>query len=744
MDKQTLRYTYLTYFAGQYAKKENLDFNTLNAMADGNFTLEKDVLKELINENLIEGVTLFEDELGTKIIQNNKALKLTTNGIKEILKLYPDIEIVENQNDFINIDTDKNKSKKDKYSNIKQELLILFADIAQDKQNTKNINNENIKQHINSIIKKYYYKAYPRNKEIVNQLKQDGLINVNYETIKGLNDLKTIINVNGIIYLQKNYNYEFNILDETAKRKLKGSTNVNNLKLQSNITDKVEKNKNNNQFKERTYTFEGILGQNCGDYITVDNSNKDDRLPERIIHEKTGRHFIVKNGIKVLRGFAKASDLYFASEPDKKNYQRDEDDVHLKELSEFISEMNPSGKYLPELTFIARGGYELCRPDWGKKLPATPLGYFKNTNYYQLHLNGTKLYRIDGNHRLEALQKLSVEQKEYYIPFAIILMGKQILLDDTDQVESSLGLEFSGDYGLVDTQDEKKIVDMEAFLFYFLNAKAKRLTTEENYRGLISSDWQKHEIEIANKNIILLQYLNKLLKDNILHNDLCNNEPLKQISEILEKINEDIDLNRFGEIIKIMNNLLATDCWRNLKKFEFYCQLIFYVAYKHEDETECKQILNNLEHWVKKYNFDNTTFDNPILLYNNAQKTNNVDPINIFVAMPFDDIHINNFTEWIKIAIKNIEENKPQYKGRINLYQIMKHRGYNIDLMDDIMEKINNCSIFIAEISPCQYTFKNKPIRCDAVQIFQKFHLIFKRNIEIHMLDPILNRQEKF
>lgn len=35
-------------------------------------------------------------------------------------------------------------------------------------------------------------------------------------------------------------------------------------------------------------------------------------------------------------------------------------------------------------------------------------------------------------------------------------MGKQVLFDDTDPIESSLGLEFSGNYGLVDNQDEKK------------------------------------------------------------------------------------------------------------------------------------------------------------------------------------------------------------------------------------------------------------------------------------------------
>ena len=55
-------------------------------------------------------------------------------------------------------------------------------------------------------------------------------------------------------------------------------------------------------------------------------------------------------------------------------------------------------------------------------------------------------------------------------------------------------------------------------------------------------------MKIASKNIILLQRLNKLLEDNILHNDFCNNEPLKQISEILEKINEHQDSSIIEEL----------------------------------------------------------------------------------------------------------------------------------------------------------------------------------------------------
>ena len=690
MDKKDIRYSYLNYFRNQIAHNQLIDVKTLLDIA-GNPKIAKEVLNELVNDGLVEGVSNIQGDDNSLGIDSAESIKLTEKGTKELDSTSLLKRLIE----------DKKQDKEE--SNLLNQLMKSNNTLKPiiDNINSINLENTTLAKQLAELSK-------------IPAISPEVFEYYNSPAFKHLAE--------NIQEIQKT----MDIPDATSK----------NTKKQNKGTKKAQQNiKESNN--DESYIFEGILGQNCGDYITVNESNKDDRLPDRIIHEKTGQHFIVKNGIKVLRGFAKASDLYLASEPDKKNYQREEDDVHLNELSEFISEMNPSGKYLPELTFVARGGYELCRPDWGKKLTGIQLGFFKNSNYYQLHLNGTKLYRIDGNHRLEALQKLSTEQKEYYIPFAIILMGKQVLFDDTDPVESSLGLEFSGNYGLVDNQDEKKIIDMEAFLFYFLNAKAKRLTTEENYRGLISSDWQKHEIEIANKNIILLQRLNKLLEDNILHNDFCNNEPLKQISEILEKINEDIELNKFVKIVKIMNNLLAADCWQNLKKFEFYCQLIFYVAYKHEDETECRQILNNLEHWVKKYNFDNTTFDNPILLYNNAQKTNNVDPINIFVAMPFDDIHINNFTEWIETAIKNIEENKPQYKGRIHLYEIMRHRGYNIDLMDDIMEKINNCSIFIAEISPCEYTFEDKQILCDANP-----NVMYELGIAYNLKKPIILMRE--
>lgn len=837
MDIKTLRFTYLNYFKNQLDKNEPIDTKVLMDMAQ-NINSAAEVIKELKNEGLIEGISIIGNDPNHVLMQSNHEVKLTEKGIRYLEgkdnNTYKEKENLTYEQFMSNeIERINKLSSDDKKSEVQNKILLEYYRINNGlpMYDDNIITESELKQTIKSIVKQYYpstpqivakqltkelftqgYSSYIYSKSEDNKIHiEDLLTTKGKEKIdkvygkslnKTLGELSTeeFYNLYGkphtlnfanvkIPPIFKELNQKINSLYGPDLKKIQQVLNnyplkdnqqikelqnyiqcINNAPLakeyynlqkqfgniqqQSPELQKIQKSLSelikeptSNLYKELTkeskdqelFTFEGILGLNCGNYIKVDDKNIDDRLPERIINEKTGKHFIVKNGIKVLRGFAKASDLYNASEPDKKNYQRNEDPQHLQEIKTFLSEINPSGKYLPELTFVARGGYELIRPEWGNSLKTTNLGHFKNLDYYQLNLNGTKLYRIDGNHRLEALKRLSNENKEYYIPFAIILMGKQIIFDSTDEIESSNGLEYSGNYGLADDTEEKKITDMEAFLFYFLNAKAKKLTTEENYKGLIDSEWKEHEIELANKNIILLQQLKEILNLNILHPYFCNNEPLKQITEILDKINENISINDFKEIIRRMNNLLAKDIWPTLRdSFNFYCQLVFYIAYKHSTEDECVVILNNLENWVKKYHFNNTTFENPILLYNNAEKTNNLRPINIFVAMAYDKTHIDNFTEWIETAIKNIEEKKPKYSGRIHLNKIMTHRGYNIDLIDDIMQKIKECSIFIAEISSDQKTSGGKTSTCDANP-----NVMYELGIAHNLKKPIILMREE-
>ena len=592
MNKQDLRYAYLNYFRNQYAHNEFIESKTLIEMAP-NGKIANEVIRELVAEELIEGIDFVDgDEKGLSLV-TDEVVKLTEKGKNEISKmnfaqrLAEDTKKEEQNEKLIQTLIERERERISKLSDtakeeeIKIKILEYFQFLNSEinKYENKQISDKELKEKIKKIITHYfssnqlsYAKLITKNlfledyityfiknaksadfvdisklltlkgktflKDLQKQEKAEidkyykehnikpiidnlpiGTIKVyqsiaNPDLIAAMNQLPAIYSsinnfglsstINQLTQVQSTLNtpYVNNVLNNlkspateaAIKSAQKGLSEILNSPPSGLYAKLIEKPEE----KLETFTFEGILGQNCGNYIKIDNKNADDRLPERIVNEKTGKHFIVKNGIKVLRGFAKASDLYNASEPDKKNYQRNEDPQHLQEIKTFISEINPSGKYLPELTFVARGGYELIRPEWGYNLKTTSLGRFKNLDYYQLNLNGTKLYRIDGNHRLEALKKLSDENKEYYIPFAIILMGKQIIFDDTDEIESSIGLEYSGNYGLVDDKDEKKITDMEAFLFYFLNAKAKRLTTEENLKGLVNSTtWENHELLVA-------------------------------------------------------------------------------------------------------------------------------------------------------------------------------------------------------------------------------------------------------
>lgn len=691
MNKQDLRFAYLNYFKKQFENNELIDSKVLFEIAtDGKIANE--VLEELKNEELITGINFIRGSKDSLELDLDEVVSLTEKGVSEINKMNFAQRLIEDtEKNMRNITSQKtNTTRHFSARRLAEEKKNKNTHDGTGVSSAKQLSELNAQKNRNNI---------PYNLSESFATEQIAEIYKNLEYVPNLGEALKEISKNReafcsaqqAIQNSKNAIETVRSLKKNLANLAKNPSSVLYEKLTENPEDELE-----------TFTFEGILGQNCGDYIEIDNKNVDDRLPERIVNEKTGKHFIVKNGIKVLRGFAKASDLYNASEPDKKNYQRNEDSQHLQEIKTFLSEINPSGKYLPELTFVARGGYELIRPKWGNNLKNTTLGHFKNLDYYQLNLNGTKLYRIDGNHRLEALKKLSDENKEYYIPFSIILMGKQVLFDDTDAIESSIGLEYSGNYGLVDDKDEKKITDMEAFLFYFLNAKAKRLTTEENLKGLVNSTtWENHELLVANKHLPHLQYLEEQIKTNdFLSSYFCNNEPIKNIAEVLGKIEEDIELEQFKKILSLTNELLICDKWCDLKIFKFYCQLIFYIAYKNQDKKLCISILDNINNWTKRYKFDNTTFDNPIMLYESAEKTNITRPVKVFVAMPYyDDEIIEDFNDQLKKLSEELIQKYPLLENRFEIYEVMKHRGYEIDIQEQIIEQIKSASIFVADIS---------------------------------------------
>ena len=448
---------------------------------------------------------------------------------------------------------------------------------------------------------------------------------------------------------------------------------VSNEFVQNQNFDSKDLNEESDLKNNKFYTFEGILGQNCGEVVTP-TSEDSKRIQEK--------GFKVENGIKVLRGFTNSAILAFASQKDE-NYQRKENPDHLNAIEKFVENMRTSAKYLPEVTLIARGYEKLEKINLSGTLSEKQRGELENLEYYKLTVSEGNLYRIDGNHRLEALKK-----DNYYIPFSIIIWEN------------------------VDINP-----DDEAFLFYFLNNKAKKLTTEENLKGLVNATtWKPHELLEANKYLPHLQYLEgQIQTSKFLSSYFCNNEPIKNIAEILEKIEDNIEFNQFQKIISLTNELLIHDKWNRLKIFDFYCQLVFYIAYKISDKKVCLSVLDNINSWVKKYKFDNTTFDNPIMLYKSAERTNNTRPIKVFIAMPYyDDEIIEDVNDQCKKLSEELITKYPLLENRFEIYEVMNHRGYEIDIQNQIMEQIKSAGIFIADVSEHICKKGTKTVDCHA------------------------------
>lgn len=81
MDIKTLRFTYLNYFKNQLDKNEPIDTKVLMDMAQ-NINSAAEVIKELKNEGLIEGISIVENDPNHVLMQSNHEVKLTEKGIK--------------------------------------------------------------------------------------------------------------------------------------------------------------------------------------------------------------------------------------------------------------------------------------------------------------------------------------------------------------------------------------------------------------------------------------------------------------------------------------------------------------------------------------------------------------------------------------------------------------------------------------------------------------------------------------
>ncbi len=769
---------FLDYFKKCVKDNSPIMLDAINEIAKGNENSAISALEEFRKKGFVVfklKLTAFQP--GTRL-ENFESITLTEKGLNEIKQLIykenPESESTEvNQNDRLLekiIQKEKNRiaqlSDEDKNKEIIEKILSYFKFLNTNIHNYPDgkIKSPEIKEETKNIVSKYYASiAAIKARQITNNMKNEGYITFIYkknapEKYK-INNLLTSKGASYIEQLEKDYKEKFeNCCKENnikfpdpigsnakfletiknsptqkaiesvqnfhkifsneqyaeliknaniAVRAAQSINNINPITLSPNVIDEVKEDKGDKEGnetkvnKEKTYTFEGILGQNCGEIVPTTGED------EKRIQIKG---FKVKDGIRILRGFAKSSILAEYSKPDN-NYQRNENNNHLNSLKSFLKDIKTSAKYLPEVTLVARGYQKLEPIKLSGKLSDTQQGELENLEYWKLTVNKEQLFRIDGNHRLEA-----TKDKDYNIPFSIIIW-----------------------------ENNPNSADDEAFLFYFLNSKAKKLETEENLKGLVDAEtWNDKELEKANILLPYIRHFKHHFEDHKLFNktyykDKNNNENAKtqilNVLEVIQKETNDLDLpfdiETFEEYIKNTQDILSQkERFKYLRKqFRNFPQFVFYTLYKKNgDVEEALRFINATNKWAEFYKHDSNSFIYPNKMFHNAEKQLGK-KINIFVAMPYyDEETVEQFNNTFNSMIEEIKKEEEWLAEKVNLYAIMKYKAESTDILANMDKQIGECDIFIADISNHGKNKVNPNVMFELGRVYDKKNFILIRN----------------
>ena len=406
----------------------------------------------------------------------------------------------------------------------------------------------------------------------------------------------------------------------------------------------------------------------------------------------------VFGGRYLFRGFATISNLVKYSAANY-TYQRPLNEKRIDKIIEYLR--NDRYRFFSELLF----GLELNDPNAISQLnkPTIPGGVkftdniklvkskftFQNligenptTKVISLEFddNATKLSRIDGNHRLSAIEKVFESQDEslkqelgnLIVPFSILIQQKDI---DSNKFESAI--------------------------FYTINAKARPLTEEENLKSLLADNLFSSE-EL--KSIFDVDIQLDAIRDFIEHMPVnlltglgeefskCYYSSLFKVVKLCAEQNISINstslMSAFKAVeIEYTNNSDLSE-WND--NINLICAYVFYY---------CKgmDIYIAFKKWVaanRIYKLKDTQLKSIIKLFDESQNIQ----IRVFVAMPYYNDEIVRSTNAIYSRVIHNIRNK--YKIDISLPgDIMTYKGSTVNIVNDVLDRISNCDICFCDIT---------------------------------------------
>ncbi|MBH1970577.1 hypothetical protein FK216_05105 [Moraxellaceae bacterium AER2_44_116] len=400
-----------------------------------------------------------------------------------------------------------------------------------------------------------------------------------------------------------------------------------------------------------------------------------------------------------IRGFAKLSDLAKISKADER-YQRELIEQHCQDLESFLDQKEYI--FFPEIIL----GYTINNQVDNIRLSPTaqildstgekskPLSITVSIKTYkgtgdirnEEHIRtatlkiddnyANKLFnRIDGNHRLTAAEHLSPEKTNILAPFCLILFT------DND----------------INTKQQSVI-------FHNINSKGENLTSEQNLKSIFDNisfsdedlmkqfgwTYVKARQLIKSFDTDVTPNLNHLLQDK-------KRSTFVQILTFLEKRNQ--IKAETPEILIKQKILRIEEIYREEARLRASTEIgllsaFLYYAFKESTGTT---LLTSFKVWLLSKNIDQIKeldADSIVDIFDKIHESQ----IKIFMAMPYYNKNIvNHYDNTIFNAINCIKNRNPL----INLihHPIMDNQSPTHDLIGDIFKKIQNCDIFVADIT---------------------------------------------
>ncbi len=410
------------------------------------------------------------------------------------------------------------------------------------------------------------------------------------------------------------------------------------------------------------------------------------------------------DGVPIVRGYCSYKTLIKHSKAHEA-YQRTAEDKHVEEIKEFISKA--PYKFMPEvvLSYDYKGVFRSRHFQQLQEENAyiTPIQYLMDAQkssslndvdqfvtlkrvscstkgfkiiqfeFEEPHLGEIIFNRLDGNHRLQALE--TMEGNDFQIPFCIIMLNgnSNPLLKEREKTEMEI--------------------------FHNINSKAKPLTPIEQYRGLFElfsiSELDSYGKEFSLTKAFIIKH--KELRFSNISNFMADNADIV-LACIKFFFNKKITVTE-DDIADVLSKLEHTYFAEHeiIRTCKSKFAIIPYVFYCFEGGKQTNAKLSAYNAWfIKNKLYDLKEID-PSSLVDVFNSIYEIRKKQVFVAMPFRPELDFVFEAICDTVTKINRENGTDLLKPIRIdKQIV---GFSYDIVNEILESIQNAGLLIADLT---------------------------------------------